>query len=377
MAKSRGWTLGVLVGLVALCATPALAAVQINVGSAAVGTDGKATIPVTLSSGGESVGGMQNDIIFDNTQLTLSAGDCRINADIGTVPDGCNQDPVVGPCKTLSKTLHACGATPQPAGCPAGAGTNISVFRGIVAATAVPNTNPIPDGTLYTCTFTVVGATPITLTNSNIVASSPTGTRLTDVSGSNGSIGGGVVPTTPTGPTNTPSGPTHTPSGPTNTPGGPTATPTGPTKTPSGPTNTPGGATRTATATGTVVVTPGRTTLATAITASQMTIPVTNLSGFPNSGTVLIDSEAITYNGTTTLLGGPGGTLNNAVRGANGTTAATHAAGATVTLISSPPLFLDDDGCNFRVASSDGSRGSSVLLLGLAALLVLRRGRRR
>src|SRR5215470_14707274 len=327
--------------------TPTPTGVQINLANGVNVVAGKAPVPVTLISDGETVGGMQNDIIFDNTMLTLTAGDCVINPAIGTAPDGCNQDPVVGPCKTLSKTLHACGATPQPAGCPAGAGTNISVFRGIVAATAVPNTNPIPDGTLYTCTFTVVGATPITLTNSNIVASSPTGTRLTDVSGSNGSIGGGVVPTTPTGPTNTPggatatpTGPTHTPGGPTNTPGGPTTTPTGPTHTPGGPTNTPGGATRTATATGTVVVTPGKTTLATAITATQTTIPVTNLSGFPSSGTVQIDNEQITYNGTTTLLGGPGGTLNNAVRGANGTTAASHAAGATVTLISSPPAFL-------------------------------------
>src|SRR5262249_49385267 len=161
----------------------------------------KATIPVTLASGGESVGGMQNDILFDNTQLTLSAGDCRINADIGTVPDGCNQDPVVGPCKTLSKTLKQCGTNPQPAACPANAPTTMSLSRAIVAAPAVPNTNPIPDGVLYTCVFSMAtGATlPATLTNMNIVASSPTGTRLTDVSGSNGSVTGGG-----TGPTNTP-----------------------------------------------------------------------------------------------------------------------------------------------------------------------------
>ena len=185
-------TLQVLAGLFALCATPASAVVQINVGAAAVGADGKATISITLAAGGASVGGMQNDIIFDNTQVTLKAADCRINAAIGTAPHGCNQDPVVGPCKTLSKTLKQCGTNPQPAGCPTNAGTKISAFRGIIAATAVPNTNAIPNGVLYTCIFSIApgGTLPATLTNSHIVASTPTGKRIDGATGSNGAVTG-------------------------------------------------------------------------------------------------------------------------------------------------------------------------------------------
>jgi len=185
-------TLQVLAGLLALCATPASAVVQINVGAATVGADRKATISITLSAGGASIGGMQNDIIFDNTQVTLKAADCRINAAIGTTPDGCNHDPVVGPCKTLSKTLKQCGTNPQPSGCPTNAGKKVSVFRGIIAATGVPNTNAIPDGVLYTCVFSITpgGTLPATLTNSNIVASTPTGTRINGATGSNGAVTG-------------------------------------------------------------------------------------------------------------------------------------------------------------------------------------------
>jgi hypothetical protein len=187
-----------------------MATVAIDVGSAVAGADGKAPINVTLSTGGATVGGMQNDIIFDNTQVSLVAGDCRINAAISNTQASCEEDPVVGPCKNLSKTLKQCGASPQPPGCPADAGTNLSVFRGIVAATAVPNTNEIPDGVLYTCTFTAIGTLPATLTNSNIVASEPDGTRLTDVTGSNGVISGAGGAT----PTNTQAAePTPTPTG--------------------------------------------------------------------------------------------------------------------------------------------------------------------
>jgi cysteine-rich repeat protein len=159
---------------------------------------GRVDIDVTLRTGGFSVGGLQNDIIFDNTQVSLAVGDCRINPAISSTQASCKEDPVVGPCKNLSKTLKQCGTSPQPPGCPTTAGSNLSVFRGIVAASAVPNTNSIPDGSvLYTCTFSVVGALPATLTNSNVVASEPDGTRLTDVTGSNGAItstcGDGIV----------------------------------------------------------------------------------------------------------------------------------------------------------------------------------------
>src|SRR5690606_7329343 len=107
---------------------------------------------------------------------------------------GCEEDPVVGPCKTLSRNLASCGATPTPPGCE-GQPANISRFRGIIAATAVPNNNETPDGSvLYTCDFTVVGEVPAELVNSNVVASDPTGTRL-ESAAANGSIGGDGGPT--------------------------------------------------------------------------------------------------------------------------------------------------------------------------------------
>jgi len=52
-------------------------------------------------------------------------------------------------------------------------------------------------------------------------------------------------------------------------------------------------------------------------------------SSFPSSGTVIIGTELITYTGNS------GGTLSGLTRGANGTTAATHSSGATVTDASS------------------------------------------
>lgn len=209
MRTRRGW-MGALVGALALWAAPAVAQVTITIDSDVEPADGQAVVNVSVAGGGATVGGMQNDIIFDNTIVNLSrAAECRINAAIGLFPggDSCLDDSTIGPCKNLSSVLNTCGGTPQAEGCPSGAGTNISVFRGIIAATAAPNNNAIPDGPLYTCTFDVVNAEalPAALEASNVVVSDPVGTRL-DSTGVDGSIGeGGATPTnTPdTGPTPT------------------------------------------------------------------------------------------------------------------------------------------------------------------------------
>src|SRR6266516_4014103 len=68
------------------------------------------------------------------------------------------------------------------------------------------------------------------------------------------------------------------------------------------------------------------TTVPSAITASQTTITVASASGFPTSGTfrVRIDDEDIT------VTGGQGTTTWTVTRGVNSTTAATHAAGQTI-----------------------------------------------
>jgi hypothetical protein len=58
-----------------------------------------------------------------------------------------------------------------------------------------------------------------------------------------------------------------------------------------------------------------------AITASQTTITLDSVWQFPTSGTLLIDSEQITYTGTNTSSN----QITGCTRGANSTTAATHA----------------------------------------------------
>jgi hypothetical protein len=154
---------------------------------------------VTLTTGNVAVGGFQNDIIFDNTKVQLSSvSACRINPEIGLNPSGgaCEDNPSVGPCKNLNRSLNRCGGSPQADGCPTGAGSNISVFRAIIAATAVPNTNPIPSGVMYTCTFTVLNP-PAHLGNSGLVVANPNGMRLNAVA-LDGSIDTNAPPATPT-----------------------------------------------------------------------------------------------------------------------------------------------------------------------------------
>lgn len=79
------------------------------------------------------------------------------------------------------------------------------------------------------------------------------------------------------------------------------------------------------------IIVGGGATLAQAITATDTSIPLSDASGFPNSGTIMIDNEQITYTGK------DGNTLTGATRGANGTTAAAHAAGAAVTQVTIGP----------------------------------------
>jgi len=66
-------------------------------------------------------------------------------------------------------------------------------------------------------------------------------------------------------------------------------------------------------------------TLSSGINASVTSLTMASSTSFPSSGTVQIGSELITYTGNS------GGTLSGLTRGANGTTAATHSSGATVT----------------------------------------------
>jgi hypothetical protein len=67
------------------------------------------------------------------------------------------------------------------------------------------------------------------------------------------------------------------------------------------------------------------TTVNEALDASETTITLTSATAFPTAGTILVDSELITYTGKST------NDLTGCTRGALGSTAATHSDGATAT----------------------------------------------
>jgi hypothetical protein len=71
------------------------------------------------------------------------------------------------------------------------------------------------------------------------------------------------------------------------------------------------------------------TTLNEDLDNSETSIDVASASGLLSAGTIVIDTEVITYSGVST------NTLTGCVRGADGTTAATHSTGAIVTQVTS------------------------------------------
>jgi hypothetical protein len=80
---------------------------------------------------------------------------------------------------------------------------------------------------------------------------------------------------------------------------------------------------------GGVVTGVATTTLNGAINSSVTSITLTSVTGFGTSGTILIDSELITFSGVSSQ------TLTGCTRGTNGTLAASHTTGATVQLANS------------------------------------------
>ena len=69
------------------------------------------------------------------------------------------------------------------------------------------------------------------------------------------------------------------------------------------------------------------TTLSSGIDDDDTTIPVSSTSSFDSTGTIIINSENITYTGTSST------TFTGATRGAESTTAASHSSGDTVAQI--------------------------------------------
>jgi len=175
----------------ALCFAAAAQAQTLIVSNASGEPGLSATFTVTLSSGGTSVAGTQNDIAFDPANIPVAAKangkpNCTVNADIDK------------------------GATSfafRPNGC---SGTACTSIRALVLST--DNVDAIPDGSvLYTCTVNIAstasGTFPLTI--SGVILSDPAGNQIAGASGTNGSIAAGIV------------GPSPTP-----TVGEPTATPT-------------------------------------------------------------------------------------------------------------------------------------------------------
>jgi hypothetical protein len=193
--------LGITLGLAAFVGltSGSAQAVSISIGDITAEPGEQILVDVVLDSEGESVAGVQNDIVFDPSVISAAAASaCVINPEIGDRLDACDEDPQTAPCKSLQRNLADC---PDAAGCPEGS-DGLARFRGIIISLA--NVNVIPDGVLYTCTFQVSelaqpGET-YTLENLNGGASDPAGAALgtTTVSGTI-TIGGEVVPTpTPT-----------------------------------------------------------------------------------------------------------------------------------------------------------------------------------
>ncbi len=145
----RSWLLALALPLIV--AHPGFGAVSLDATSATVSASGDmADLCVVLNSGGAPVAGTQNDLVWDGTCATLATpADCRINSATG---------------KTLTGTVSPSGAD--------------VAYRGLVLS--FTDTEPLPDGQLYCCTFTVDSAPgsccPVAVVNA--AASDPSGGAL-------------------------------------------------------------------------------------------------------------------------------------------------------------------------------------------------------
>jgi len=268
-----------------LLAAGSVAVPSINVGSGFPNQLGQVPITVTLSTQGNSVGGLQHTIVFNNNALSLSG--CEINPALGPNPEGhdCALNPAAGPCKSLIQLSSQCGTSPQPFGCPEDADSHLSISSAMVAAVNTPNLMTIPEGVVYTCTFVVTDllALPTTLQNTRLVASEPAGHQLCSWLGSpcEGTDGVIALPPTPTATPTLTATPTTTPSATSTNTATATATPSdtaAATATPS-PTASPAAtATSTDTPTATSTATPTATSTATPTATSTATASATPTS---------------------------------------------------------------------------------------------------
>lgn len=116
--------------------------VEIRVDTVNAAPGSQVAVNVILARHGEVVEGTQNDITFDPDEgANISdISSCVINPAISDDAAGCEDDPNSGPCKQLNRALDDVEG-------------GLRRFRGLILS--LVNAAVIPDGTLYTCTFTV------------------------------------------------------------------------------------------------------------------------------------------------------------------------------------------------------------------------------
>jgi len=155
--------------LATLLAAATAKAVVIGCDGTSTSPGGQATVHITLQhTDDEPVAGTQNDLGFDTTIFSIQVSDCVIN-------------PAIGPGTDPNKTLSA------------------AVLKSSVRAIVVSfdNTNVIPSGDLYTCTFHVADSAALgtyQILNTNQVAGTGTGQRL-PVTGTDCAVSIGPTPT--------------------------------------------------------------------------------------------------------------------------------------------------------------------------------------
>ena len=105
------------------------------------------------------------------------------------------------------------------------------------------------------------------------------------------------------------------------------------------------------------------TTTNEALDASETSIDLVSVTGFTATGTIKIDNEIITYTGISTL------TLTGCTRGTNGTSAATHNIGSTVTQVLINPITTANNSAVVTITETahGATTGDWVVISGATA----------
>ena len=150
----------------ALTPTPGRPSVRINIGTALGAPGDLVHVTVSLDASGVVVAASANDITFNKQALSLDPTACRVNSAIG---------------KSVSASILRTDAT-------------TTTLRVLVQSSQ--NTDPIPNGPLYTCAFRIAAtALPGTyrLDNELALASTPDGATITGIGGAVGAVTASLI----------------------------------------------------------------------------------------------------------------------------------------------------------------------------------------